>query len=85
MKAFAICGSPNLVGNTSKSLIHLLDYLEKEGFETEYVHIYEDHMIPCNCCNTCLLSNQHAGGLIECKNLAVAYGYINIRLAQAYS
>lgn len=53
MKAFAICGSPNLVGNTSKSLIHLLDYLEKEGFETEYVHIYEDHMIPCNCCNTC--------------------------------
>lgn len=53
MKAFAICGSPHLVGNTTKSLDHVLDRLQKEGIETDYIHIYEDHLIPCNCCNSC--------------------------------
>lgn len=53
MKAFAICGSPHLIGNTSKSLDYLLDKFEKEGIETDYVHIYEDQLIPCNCCNSC--------------------------------
>lgn len=53
MKVLAMNGSPRLVGNTSNSLVHLLDMLEKEGFETEYIHIYEDHVMPCNYCGSC--------------------------------
>ena len=53
MKVLAINGSPRLVGNTSHILTHLLDNFEKEGFETDYIQIYEDHLIPCNACFSC--------------------------------
>ncbi len=53
MKVLALNGSPRLVGNTSHVLTYFLDKLNMEGFETEYIQIYEDHMIPCNCCSSC--------------------------------
>lgn len=53
MKVIALNGSPRLVGNTSNSLNVLLDELNKEGIETEYVQVYEDHMNPCNYCSSC--------------------------------
>ena len=55
MKVLALNGSPRLVGNTSNALTYLLDLLGKEGFETDYIQIYEDHMIPCNFCGSCEL------------------------------
>ena len=55
MKVLALNGSPRLVGNTSNALTYLLDLLGKEGFETDNVQIYEDHIIPCNFCGSCEL------------------------------
>lgn len=53
MKVLALNGSPRLVGNTSNALTHLLDMLGKEGFETDYIHVYEDNILPCNFCSSC--------------------------------
>lgn len=53
MKVVAFNGSPRLVGNTSNCLNVVLDELEKEGIETEYIQVYEDHMNPCNHCSSC--------------------------------
>lgn len=53
MKVLALNGSPRLLGNTASIVAHVLDELEKEGVETEYIHIYEDDMVPCNHCNSC--------------------------------
>ena len=55
MKVLALNGSPRLVGNTSNALTHLLDMLGKEGFETDYIQVYEDHLLPCNFCGSCEL------------------------------
>ena len=53
MKVVALNGSPRLLGNTSNALNVILDELNKEGIETEYIQIYEDHMNPCNHCSSC--------------------------------
>ncbi|MFA6679331.1 MAG: flavodoxin family protein [Candidatus Methanomethylophilaceae archaeon] len=53
MKVVALNGSPRLIGNTSNALNVVLDELEKEGIETEYIQLYEDHMNPCNHCSSC--------------------------------
>ena len=53
MKVIALNGSPRLLGNTSNALNVILDELNKEGVETEYIQIYEDHMNPCNHCSSC--------------------------------
>lgn len=53
MKVVALNGSPRLLGNTSNALNVILDELGKEGIETEYIHVYEDHMNPCNHCSSC--------------------------------
>ncbi|MDD4244771.1 MAG: flavodoxin family protein [Candidatus Methanomethylophilaceae archaeon] len=53
MKIVAFNGSPRLLGNTGGALNVVLDELEKEGVETEHVHVYEDMMNPCNNCNSC--------------------------------
>ena len=53
MKVIALNGSPRLLGNTSNSLNVILDDLNKEGIETEYIQVYEDHMNPCNHCSSC--------------------------------
>lgn len=53
MKIVAFNGSPRLLGNTGGALNVILDELEKEGAETEHVHVYGDDMSPCNNCNSC--------------------------------
>ena len=53
MKVLALNGSPRLLGNTSQALNVILDDLNKEGIETEYIQVYEDHMNPCNHCSSC--------------------------------
>ena len=53
MKVIALNGSPRLLGNTSNALNVVLDSLNKEGIETEYIQVYEDHMNPCNHCSSC--------------------------------
>lgn len=53
MKVIALNGSPRLLGNTSNALNVILDELNKEGIETEYIQVYEDHMNPCNHCSSC--------------------------------
>ena len=53
MKVLALNGSPRLVGNTSNALTYLLDLLGKEGFETDYIQVYEDNLLPCNYCGSC--------------------------------
>ncbi len=53
MKALVINGSPLAMGNVTTASMHLLDALNKEGFETDQVQIYEEHLIPCNCCASC--------------------------------
>lgn len=53
MKVLALNGSPRLVGNTSNALTYLLDEFGKEGFETDYVQVFEDNLIPCNFCSSC--------------------------------
>lgn len=53
MKVVAFNGSPRLIGNTANSLNVVLDELEKEGIETEYFQLYEDHLNPCNHCSSC--------------------------------
>ena len=53
MKVVALNGSPRLLGNTSNALNVVLDELNKEGIDTEYIQVYEDHMNPCNHCSSC--------------------------------
>lgn len=53
MKVIALNGSPRLLGNTSNALNVILDELDKEGIETEYIQVYEAHMNPCNHCSSC--------------------------------
>ncbi len=53
MKVVALNGSPRLLGNTSNALNVILDELNKNGIETEYIQVYEDHMNPCNHCSSC--------------------------------
>jgi len=48
-------GSPRLIGNTSSALSTLLDELEKKGFETEQLQIYDEELLPCNACMSCRL------------------------------
>ena len=55
MKVLALNGSPRLVGNTSNALTSLLDSLEKEGFETDQIQVYEANLLPCNFCGSCEL------------------------------
>ena len=53
MKVVALNGSPRLLGNTSNALNVILDELNKDGIETEYIQVYEAHMNPCNHCSSC--------------------------------
>ena len=53
MKVIALNASPRLVGNTSNILNEVLDSIEKEGIETEQIHLYSFSMTPCNDCRSC--------------------------------
>ena len=53
MKVIALNASPRLVGNTTNILNEVLDEIEKEGIETEQIHLYSLNIIPCNDCRSC--------------------------------
>ena len=83
MKVLALIGSPRLLGNTASMVHHLLDELEKEGVETDCIHIYEDDMVPCNHCNSCEIRgdgrcineddrmNEYLGRMVEADGLLI--------------
>jgi multimeric flavodoxin WrbA len=54
MKVIAINGSPKKSGNTFHALRRVLDELEKEGIETEILHIGNKNIRGCIACNTCV-------------------------------
>ena len=53
MKVIALNASPRLIGNTTNVLTEVLDEIEKEGIETEHIHLYSFNLIPCNDCRSC--------------------------------
>lgn len=53
MKVVAINGSPNKTGNTYGALRMVLDELEKEGIETEILHIGNQAIRGCMGCGMC--------------------------------
>jgi len=53
MKVIALNGSPRLIGNTGNILGDLLEELEREGIETEQIHLYGLNLSACNDCRSC--------------------------------
>ncbi|WP_430886084.1 flavodoxin family protein [Fusibacter sp. JL216-2] len=53
MKIIAINGSPRKEGNTYEAIRMVLDELEKEGMETEVLHIGNKAIRGCTGCNLC--------------------------------
>jgi multimeric flavodoxin WrbA len=53
MKVVAFNGSPRKDGNTATLIRHVLDELEKEGIETETVHIGGKSIHGCTACMKC--------------------------------
>jgi len=54
MKVIAFNGSPRLLGNTHLALQTVLDQLEKEGIETELIHMGGESIAGCLACDTCI-------------------------------
>lgn len=72
MKALAINGSPKKEGNTFLSIKTVMDDLQKEGFETEIVHIGGKPVRGCTDCKKCqenrdnkCVINDHIAEVIE--------------------
>ena len=53
MKAIAFNGSPNKKGNTWHALQMVTEQLEKEGIETEIVHVGNKAIRGCIACGQC--------------------------------
>jgi multimeric flavodoxin WrbA len=53
MYALAVNGSPRKGGNTETLLKHVLEPLEKAGWETEYVQVGGKHIRGCIACGKC--------------------------------
>ncbi len=53
MKVLIINGSPKADGNTAIALKEMLNVFEKEGIETELIHIGNKDIRGCIACNTC--------------------------------
>lgn len=56
MKVVAFNGSPRKEGNTSRLLLKVLSELEREGIETEIVHIGGKKVHGCTACMKCMES-----------------------------
>lgn len=54
MKVVAFNGSPNKEGNTYHAIQIVLKELEKEGIETEIIHVGNKSIRGCIACNQCL-------------------------------
>jgi multimeric flavodoxin WrbA len=53
MKAIAFNGSPRANGNTAQAIKIVFEELEKEGIETEMIHIGAKTLSGCMACNKC--------------------------------
>ncbi|MFT5873261.1 MAG: multimeric flavodoxin WrbA [Clostridium sp.] len=53
MKVVAFNGSPNKEGNTYQAIKIVADELEKEGIETEIIHVGNKSIRGCIACNQC--------------------------------
>ena len=53
MKAIAFNGSPNPKGNTFHALSMVIEELEKEGIETEILHVGNKAIRGCLACGQC--------------------------------
>ena len=82
MKVVAFNGSPRKEGNTAKLIEHVFSELEKEGIETEMVHIGGKPVRGCIACmkcwenknNRCIIENDMVNECIE--KMAEADGII---------
>lgn len=54
MKVVAINGSPHQNGNTYQAIRVALEVLEKDGIETEVIHVGTQPLIGCIACNQCV-------------------------------
>ncbi|AOT71541.1 flavodoxin family protein [Geosporobacter ferrireducens] len=54
MKVVAFNGSPNKEGNTYHAIKIMADELEKEGIETEIIHVGNKAIRGCMACNQCV-------------------------------
>lgn len=64
MKIIAVNGSPRKEGNTYEAIKMVLDELEKEGMETEILHIGNKAIRGCTGCNLCF-KNRNGKCVIE--------------------
>ena len=55
MKVVAFNGSPNKEGNTYQAIKLVLNELEKEGIETEIIHVGNKSIRGCIACNQCAI------------------------------
>jgi multimeric flavodoxin WrbA len=53
MKVLAFNGSPKKEGNTYRALRLVLDEIEKEGIETEIIHVGSQQVKSCTACGMC--------------------------------
>ncbi|TCT14312.1 multimeric flavodoxin WrbA [Natranaerovirga pectinivora] len=54
MKVIAFNGSPKSIGNTYQGIKLVMDELEKEGIETEIIHIGNELIRGCTACSQCI-------------------------------
>lgn len=56
MKVVGFNGSPHEKGNTALAMKYVFDELEKEGIETEMIHVGHEKLRGCTACNACAKS-----------------------------
>lgn len=65
MKVVAFNGSPNKEGNTYHAIKIVVDELEKEGIETEIIHVGNKSIRGCTACNQCVKNRNEKCALPE--------------------
>ncbi|SNS85976.1 Multimeric flavodoxin WrbA [Anaerovirgula multivorans] len=65
MKVVAFNGSPNKEGNTYHAIKVVVDELEKEGIETEIIHVGNKSIRGCTACNQCVKNRNEKCALPE--------------------
>lgn len=64
MKVIAFNGSPKREGNTYHALRLVLDEMEKEGIETEIIHVGAQHVQGCIACGMCAKNKDEKCSLV---------------------
>ena len=58
MKVLLLNGSPNMNGNTARSLEEMIKIFHEEGVETELIHIGNKEIRGCCACQSCYKTKQ---------------------------